>query len=124
EEIEDRLLVIGRIDDDGLTGLAVPDDVDEVDHLLGDPVVLREIEPRQQLLEIEARRFHTGEARRSTHILEGGNRPPVLPKKTLAFTDSEPAPDPPPGPVHRSGSDHRSWRIRRSSSDRPVEGRR
>ena len=44
EHVEQGLRVVGRVDDHRLAGLAVADQVDEVDHLLGDEVVLGEVE--------------------------------------------------------------------------------
>ena len=45
---------VGRIDDDGVAGLAVADQIGEVAHLLGDHVAGREVAAGQQLPEIEA----------------------------------------------------------------------
>ena len=54
DRVDQAVDVVGRIDQDGVTGLAIADRVDEVDHLAGDRVVLGEISPGQQLTEVEA----------------------------------------------------------------------
>jgi hypothetical protein len=44
---------VGRVDDHGLPGFTVPDEVDEVDHLLGQRVVDGKVPPGQELAEIQ-----------------------------------------------------------------------
>ena len=51
---------VRRVDDERLAGLAVADEVDEVDHLAGDLVVGREVAAREQLAEVEAVVGHRG----------------------------------------------------------------
>ena len=48
--------VVGRVDDHRLAGLAVADQVDEVDHLAGQRVVAGDVAPGEQLAEVEPRR--------------------------------------------------------------------
>src|SRR5207248_4036002 len=45
---------VGRVDDDGVAGLAVADEVGEVAHLRGDHVAGREVAPREQLPKVQA----------------------------------------------------------------------
>ncbi len=54
EDVDQGVCVIGRIDDDGLAGRSVADEVREVDHLLRDRVGGGEISARQQLAEVDA----------------------------------------------------------------------
>lgn len=54
EDVEMIVDGVGRIDEYGLTGLAVADRVDEIDHLPGDLIINREVTSGQQLAEVEA----------------------------------------------------------------------
>ena len=54
EDLDELVDAVGGIDQHGLAGLAVADEVDEVDHLLGDPVGAREVAPGEQLAEVQA----------------------------------------------------------------------
>ena len=54
EHGQDVVDVVGRVDDHGFTGLAVADEVGEVDHLPGHLVALGDVPARQQLAEIQA----------------------------------------------------------------------
>ena len=45
---------VRRVDGERVARLPVADEVHEVDHLLGDQIVTREIAPREQLTEIQA----------------------------------------------------------------------
>ena len=54
QDVEDGLRVVRRVDHHGLARLAVADQVDEVDHLLGDRIVLGDVHPGEDLAEVEA----------------------------------------------------------------------
>ncbi len=54
---------VGRVDGHGLAGLAVADQVHEVDHLAGHRVVDGEVTPGEQLAEVETVGVHGGQSR-------------------------------------------------------------
>ncbi len=54
EDPEQVLDAVGGVNDDGLTGLPVADQVHEVDHLAGHRIGGREVAPGEQLTEVEA----------------------------------------------------------------------
>lgn len=54
EEVDQRVGVVRRIDDDGLTRLPISDQIRKVDHLLGHRVVGGEVPTGEQLPEVEA----------------------------------------------------------------------
>ena len=54
DDLDELAHAVGRIDDQRLAGLPVPDQVDEVHHLLGDLVVDREVAAGEELTEVEA----------------------------------------------------------------------
>ena len=56
QDVEEVLHGVGRVDDDRLAGLAVADQVDEVDHLAGHHVAVGEVAAREQLAEVQPRR--------------------------------------------------------------------
>ena len=53
EDVEEVLHGVGGVDGHRLTGLAVADEVDEVDHLAGHHVAVREVAAREQLPEVQ-----------------------------------------------------------------------
>ena len=53
EDVDELARAVRGVDRDRLAGLAVADEVDEVDHLLRDRIVTREVPPREQLPEVE-----------------------------------------------------------------------
>lgn len=54
QDVEQVTNVVGRVDDDGFTGLPIPDEVTEVDHLSSDQIPGREVSAAEQLAEVEA----------------------------------------------------------------------
>jgi fatty acid desaturase len=54
EDLKDAVDVVGGVDGDGLAGLAIADEVDEVDHLAGQRIVLGDVATGEQLAEVEA----------------------------------------------------------------------
>ena len=52
-DVEDAPHVVSGVDDHGLAGLAVADQVDEVDHLPGQRVAAGDVAPREELAEVE-----------------------------------------------------------------------
>ncbi len=53
EDVEDAPRVVCRVHDHGVARFSIPDQIDEVDHLLGKGVVLCEVDAGEQLAEIE-----------------------------------------------------------------------
>ena len=61
QQLEDVLhAAVGGVDDNGVTRLAVADEVDAVDHLAGERIAGGDVPPREQLLEVEAVLVHGG----------------------------------------------------------------
>ena len=54
EHVEQALDVVGGVDHDRLAGLAIADEVDEVDHLAGDRIRAGEVATGEQLAEVQA----------------------------------------------------------------------
>ena len=54
EEVDEVAHAVGRIDDNGVAGLPVADQVDEVHHLPGDEVAVGEVAAGEKLAEVQA----------------------------------------------------------------------
>ena len=54
QDLDELVDPVGRVDHHGLAGLAITDEVGEVDHLLGDPIGASEVATGEQLAEVQA----------------------------------------------------------------------
>ncbi len=100
ERLKDAGDVVGRVDHDGLTGLAVAHEIHEIHHLLGQWVGAGDVAARQQLAEVQAIRVldsshlsilaalrHTLQmnppAKRTSMVPDAADLPDVLPTDRL-----------------------------------------